>query len=440
MSIEKNIYPKNSSAPIFQDARSEEVQEIIGKMPTWIIRRGITLMGIIILGLLIGAYFFKYPDIIQAHVIITSANPPVKLIAQNSLAIQQLQVRNNEDVRKNQLICIFSNPADYQDVQQIAGITKILDTCMELRGFMEETDIPQGLNLGELQSNYVTLLKAVEDYRFFLLRNDYNAKINHLETLADYQKRLTAQLTQKDKKMNTQLAIQQNRFSVDSTLLALAIISKVEYENAMKDLVGQQMNAEDNYSAILQSQLQHDEITANVSETKIQWQTDKNNMEQKIREAARQFNGAFGEWEQNYVLRSPVSGKVSFFKYWKENQFVQAGQAILMITPPLQEFIARGEIGVHGAGKIKEGQKVLIKLFAYPYAEFGSITGKIASKSTVAMDSTFAIAIQLTNKLQTNAGVSIPPQAQLEGTAEILTDNKSLLARLFENVYGKRRG
>ncbi len=30
-----------------EDIRSEEVQEIMGRMPSWIVRRGITLVGIV---------------------------------------------------------------------------------------------------------------------------------------------------------------------------------------------------------------------------------------------------------------------------------------------------------------------------------------------------------------------------------------------------------
>lgn len=428
-----------SQQQLLYTTRSEEVQEIMGRMPSWIIRRGITLMAIIILVLFVGAYFFKYPDVIPAAVTISSGNPPVAIIARNNLPIDQLLVGNNEEVTAGQVLGVLNNPADYREVEQIAAITTKIDTCVNLLKFINHNPLPQQVNLGELQSGYVTLSLAVHDYLFFMHHNSYNEKLSHLREQTAYQQELLRELKEKGIKMKQQLAIQQNRFNTDSSLVAATIMSRVEYEDARKNLLDRKMTTEGNYSSILQNQLQQNQLAATISETQTQWLTDKNNAEQKIREAARQFNGAYVQWEQNYVLRSPVAGKVTFFKYWKENQFVHGGEKVMMVTPPMQGFVARGMIGLAGAGKIKRGQKVLIRLFAYPYQEYGSIDGTVISRSPVAMDSIFSIQIKLTQGLHTNAGIDIPAQPQLTGTAQILTDDKSVLQRLFDKVYGDNR-
>ncbi|SHM98107.1 hypothetical protein SAMN05444266_11648 [Chitinophaga jiangningensis] len=58
-----------------EDIRSEPVQEIMGKMPPWLIRQGIVMLGVIILGLFAGAWFFTYPEVTPATVtIITHEN------------------------------------------------------------------------------------------------------------------------------------------------------------------------------------------------------------------------------------------------------------------------------------------------------------------------------------------------------------------------------
>lgn len=40
------------------ELRSEEVQEILGEVPAWILRRGITLTAIIVVVILLGSAFF----------------------------------------------------------------------------------------------------------------------------------------------------------------------------------------------------------------------------------------------------------------------------------------------------------------------------------------------------------------------------------------------
>ena len=54
------------------ELRSEKVKHIIGEILSRIVRYGITIITIVILGLLIGAYFILYPETISAKVQMTN--------------------------------------------------------------------------------------------------------------------------------------------------------------------------------------------------------------------------------------------------------------------------------------------------------------------------------------------------------------------------------
>ena len=56
------------------ELRSEKVRHIIGEIPSRIVRYGITIITIVILGLLIGAYFIPYPETISAKVQVINAH------------------------------------------------------------------------------------------------------------------------------------------------------------------------------------------------------------------------------------------------------------------------------------------------------------------------------------------------------------------------------
>jgi hypothetical protein len=58
------------------ELRSEKVRNVIGKVPPSLIRNGITIVFVVILLLLIGAYFIHYPD---------NVNIRLKIISENSL-------------------------------------------------------------------------------------------------------------------------------------------------------------------------------------------------------------------------------------------------------------------------------------------------------------------------------------------------------------------
>ena len=50
------------------ELRSEKVRHIIGEIPSGIVRYGITIITIVILGLLAGAYFIPYPETISTRI------------------------------------------------------------------------------------------------------------------------------------------------------------------------------------------------------------------------------------------------------------------------------------------------------------------------------------------------------------------------------------
>ena len=53
------------------ELRSEKVRNIIGEIPSGIVRYGITIITIVLLVLLVGAYFIPYPETISARIEMT---------------------------------------------------------------------------------------------------------------------------------------------------------------------------------------------------------------------------------------------------------------------------------------------------------------------------------------------------------------------------------
>ena len=62
------------------ELRSEKVRHIIGEIPSGIVRYGITIITIVILGLLAGAYFIPYPETISAKVQMTNTRQGTLII------------------------------------------------------------------------------------------------------------------------------------------------------------------------------------------------------------------------------------------------------------------------------------------------------------------------------------------------------------------------
>lgn len=82
-------------------------------------------------------------------------------------------------------------------------------------------------------------------------------------------------------------------------------------------------------------------------------------------------------------------------------------------------------------GKIKSGQKVNIKLDAYPYLEFGTLQGETHTIEYIPDGNYYLIEVQNVKNLITNNHKTIILNEGMSGKAEIITDNRSLMERIL---------
>jgi HlyD family secretion protein len=141
------------------EIRSEAVQEVMGTVPSLIVRWGITLLFGIVLILLIGSYFFTYPDVIVAEMTLTGRYPVAQAVALASGKISRLYVTDGQAVTAHTLLAVIENPAKTEDV-------------MRLKGGWED-----GLELGDIQPAYTSYLQSLHEYNSYYTLNYYPKKI-----------------------------------------------------------------------------------------------------------------------------------------------------------------------------------------------------------------------------------------------------------------------
>ena len=131
----------------------------------------------------------------------------------------------------------------------------------------------------------------------------------------------------------------------------------------------------------------------------------------------------------NYVLRSAITGKVSFLQIWTANQTVAAGENVFAIIPTYQTiFIGKLKALSLNSGKIKIGQTVNIRLGNYPDREFGIIKGIIKTISlTPDKEGNLLIDVSLPNGIETSYNKKIVFQQEMSGSADIVTENLRLI-------------
>lgn len=301
--------------------RSDEVQEVLGSVPPWILRYGIAFLGVTFFILLLCCYFIKYPEVISTEVAITTMSPPIRVRAHQSGRIHYLLGQGRQIVSKGQVIGVMEDPASYEDVRTLkllmekyrSGVCRI-DTVRQMLS-------NHSFTLGSIQLRHIQLLKALSYDR-------------NLET------------------PEGQLAI-------------------VELWASLVD------------------------------------------------------------WEDRYLLTAPINGIIDLEDYSRE-KVIEAGDIAFSVSPKDQgREYARAVLPVENSGKVKLGQRAILRLQSYPEEEFGTLEGYVRRISVSSKGDQYIVEIALPRGLVTTYGRRLSPERILVGTADIVTEELRLIERLL---------
>lgn len=310
------------------ELRSEEVQEVMGQIPPWILRYGITSLFVILLVLLSGSWWFSYPETIQAEVVLTSFHSPVYVKAGNSGNLEDLYVIDKQKVAKGELLAVIENVVSSDDVFLLR---ERLKEWKSLGGHIEFSDrliLRKMLELGNIQSSYNTFLSAWHDY------------VSHIQ---------------------------------EARLYEMSVYNAI--------------------ASLMQS---------------------------------------VAEWEKEYLLVSPSDGIVSFMQPWKREQPVAKDETLFVVTfsgTPVP--LARAFLPMQSIGQIAVGQRAIVRLAGFSEQEYGMLEGRISFISPIPDgEGKYVLELELPNGLKTNYGKMLPLIEAMNGTADIVVQERSLLKRL----------
>jgi multidrug efflux pump subunit AcrA (membrane-fusion protein) len=410
---------------------SEEVRDVLSHPPKSIFRWGNTILLGFFIVLIQLSWVIKYPDVVLTQITITTQIPPEKLVAKTSGRIEKIFIEDRAVVAENTPLAIIENPANYNDVfflKTIVDTIKVNNTDFEFP--LEKLPI---LNLGIIESAYALFEK---DYLAYKLNKDlepYQIDITaqSLET-TQQNERLKLLIEQKEISQR-ELQYKKRELERNKNLHEKGVISTQEWEQKNVEFLQQEKNINSLNSQISQLRSSLNDLNRNKRTTTVNQSRDDINLRRNVILSFNQLKKSITEWELTYVLRSSISGKVSFMKIWVENQTINTGEETFVILPQTKsDFLGKIKAPALNSGKIKTGQEVNIRLANYPDREFGIIRGKIKSISlTPDKENNLLIDVTLPNGLETSYKKEIVFQQEMSGTADIITEDLRLIERLL---------
>jgi HlyD family secretion protein len=107
----------------------------------------------------------------------------------------------------------------------------------------------------------------------------------------------------------------------------------------------------------------------------------------------------------------------------------------MTIIPDNQgDTIGKIDLPIEGSGKVETLQTVNIQFTDFPHLQYGMVEGVVRSISQVPDDQKYVLEVELVNGLTTYYGYEIQFKQEMMGRAEIITDNRVLLERIFDPI------
>jgi len=415
------------------ELRSENVQDILTQPPHWLIRWGNTVFFIILMLILFISYIIKYPEFIPAPIIITSQNPPEKILARTNSKIEKIFIKDHQQVKKNEILMVLQSSSNYEDVIKLKTLIDSI-TSNEVSSF--PVHIASHFKLGELQSDYNNFAKALQDEQLFTKLRPYAPEnIATNQSIIESHGRI-ATLKQQKILEKSKFELSQKNYERSKELYKQGVIPAMELENEKIKYLQAQQNLQNLNISISQAEESISNLNKTKSGTAINSEKDKINYSSQVLQLFESLRKSLKQWEQNYLIISSIEGEVSFLQFFGENQFVQIANPILTILPKnTEKLVGRMSIPSINSGKVKRGEKVLIKLDNYRYQEYGIIKGEVQNISISPDDKgNYYVDVILPEGLKTSYNKTLPFDKELKGNAEIVTQDLRLIDRFFFQI------
>jgi HlyD family secretion protein len=414
------------------ELRSEEFNEIVSMVPHWYEQWGITVVFSFMLLILVGCWFFKYPDMVTVRVDITIDNPPASVMAKATGKIEKIFVADNAQVRKDSILALLENPADFNEVLTMkGGIDSIGKLVKNPYPTLPEI-VGNYTKLGDLQTPYSLFLKQYNDYKNFIYLDYHYKKIQTINKEIQQQQKYLLKLRNRANNTNEQLALTKKQFVRDSLLFKQNVIAASDFEKSQSLFLQSKNTYESVNSELLTTDMQVTRLQQSILDLESQKLEQTSQQQNVLKESLAVLSAKVQEWEKLYILKAPLDGKVTFTRFWATNQDIKTGDIVFTVVPNgSNNFIAKLQLPIQSSGKVKTGQKVIIKLDDYPYMEYGFIRGSINKISLVSSNDFYYAEVNLPQKLITTYGKDISAKKELRGSGEIIVRDERLLYKFL---------
>jgi multidrug resistance efflux pump len=416
---------------IYKELRSDSVQEIMNYQPTWLIRYGTALFTIFFFLMFGGTFFISYPDIVKGTLKLTSNNMPKAIVAKTSGKVIKLFVKENTHVDSSEVLAYLESTANHQEVLNLSSQLSVIEKEVSEGRYAKLSALQKGnfMNLGELQPDFQQFQQSLIQLQTMLSSGFGNQKKNIIKNELENSKTFVAKLNEQRQIYQRDFMLAEKDFATQQRLARQGIISNNDLSREESKMLSKQLALKQIESQIINNKAEQS------SKNKELLELDKNLFEQKKYsfEGLKTLISAVDKWKNTYILTAPSAGNILFQTNIQENQVVAVNQEIFYIGTQQNNLpIGQIQIAQDNLGKVKIGQKVIIRFNSYPSEEFGNVDGIVESISEIPeKDNSYLVKVKLPNGLTTTYDKQLSFRNGMVANADVITEDKSLAVKIL---------
>jgi hypothetical protein len=411
---------------------SEEFDDAISRFPKFNSILFYSLLTIIVTAIIL-LQLIKSPEIVIGEARVTAEKPPIEILSQNSGKIIFKKFYPHKFLKKGDYLAIMENPSNEDDILELKKILlKYADNLYSLKS--SNLSFASNYDLGELEEPFFSLLNTLYsiDREKGYNENDARKEVLNKQNFK-YLEMISKRNEIKNVKRN-EISLLRSRYRDDSLLMTKGLITKIEYENSKRNYLKENENLKNYEARDVENSLNISDNKGNINVLNIQKNINVSDLEFKLINTYNQLLQNINLWESRHVVKMPIDGTVDMMQFISSNQFIKQGEPIFSVLPDNNKYVAQLFVPPMGAGKIKIGQPVSIKLASFPYQEYGKLEGKIQSISLIPTQNYYLILVELPSGLKSDTGNALVLSKNMVGQAEIVTNKRSLLSKLFSKI------
>lgn len=413
--------------------KSEVIHEILSYRPYWLIRKGNIVFLIIVTLAISSTWFIKYPDLIKGPIRLVSVNAPALLTAKVEGKLERLLVTNEQEVSSGQPLAFLESTAQHEQVLELHNwINAVQSSVMSGNlDILAKKPLSAFTNLGEMQPAYQKFQDFYWQTIHLLADGYYRQKKADLFKDLEYIKAVQLNGERQRRLLEMDYELQAVEYNAKEKLLTEKVLAPLELNQDKSKMIAKERNL---------SQLDYQQINHAMAEHNKQKELSElkkriSDQQHEFRSALLTLKSEIEDWSQRYTVTAPTNGKVFFVSFLQQNQLLVPDQELFYIQQPETSIYGEMLVGQHGLGKLKAGQKVIIRTESYPSQEFGYLTGHISYISNFPdRKDSFVVKVELPTRVRTSHNKELPFRNGLNGMAEAITDDRSLFDRFASQV------